>query len=166
MENLTNLRQAEFYGDNSTYTDVDPLQNLTKLEVLRLPMHSRGVRFNADGLSGLTSLTSLDMECGVESLEPLRNLTNLTNLSVSNGGMVDGAFNSWNLCRALTNLQSLSVRVRPANDLVDLSPLSGLTQLNTPVHSHRPERPCDRPPTWGRYPGSPICPVWNCMSTT
>ena len=131
MENLTNLRQAEFYGDNSTYTDVDPLQNLTKLEVLRLPMHSRGVRFNADGLSGLTSLTSLDMECGVESLEPLRNLTNLTNLSVSNGGMVDGAFNSLEPLSGLTNLQSLSVRVRPANDLVDLSPLSGLTQLNT-----------------------------------
>ena len=67
----------------------------------------------------------------MESLEPLRNLTNLTNLSVSNGGMVDGAFNSLEPLSGLTNLQSLSVRVRPANDLVDLSPLSGLTQLNT-----------------------------------
>ena len=64
MENLTQLESADFFGDNATYTDVDPLKNLAKLRYLRLPMHSdsSGIVFNGDGLAGMESLQELDME--------------------------------------------------------------------------------------------------------
>ena len=110
---------------------MDPLKNLTNLEILRLPMHSQSIPYSIEGLAGLTKLTDLDIDCGARSFEPLRNLTNLRNLSASNGGMVDGAADSLEPLSGLTNLQSLAVRVRPVGDRVDLSPLANLTNLRT-----------------------------------
>ena len=38
LENLTQLQEADFYGNEATYVDVDPLRNLTNLKILRLPL--------------------------------------------------------------------------------------------------------------------------------
>ena len=129
MENLTQLESADFFGDNATYTDVDPLKNLAKLRYLRLPMHSdsSGIVFNGDGLAGMESLQELDMEMRIESLEPLRNLKNLRVLSVVKGPAVEGSFQSMEPLSGLTQLESLEIGIRQAD--VDLSCLSGLTKL-------------------------------------
>ena len=131
MENLTQLESADFFGDNATYTDVDPLKNLAKLRYLRLPMHSdsSGIVFNGDGLAGLESLQELDMEMGIESLEPLRNLKNLRVLSAVNGPALEGSFQSMEPLSGLTQLESLELRIRRQSD-VDLSCLSRLTKLS------------------------------------
>ena len=129
MENLTQLESADFFGDNATYTDVDPLKNLAKLRYLRLPMHSdsSGIVFNGDGLAGMESLQELDMEMRIESLEPLRNLKNLRVLSVVKGPAVEGSFQSMEPLSGLTQMESLEIGIRQAD--VDLSCLSGLTKL-------------------------------------
>ena len=116
MENLTQLESADFFGDNATYTDVDPLKNLAKLRYLRLPMHSdsSGIVFNGDGLAGMESLQELDMEMRIESLEPLRNLKNLRVLSVVKGPAVEGSFQSMEPLSGLTQLESLEIGIRQA----------------------------------------------------
>ena len=131
LENLTDLRELLMYGSDSTYTDVDPLAKLTKLQVLRLPMHGNNpAPFTIDGLANLTQLTELDMECSVASLEPLRNLTNLRVLSMRNGSSPDGtSFSSLEPLAGLTGLVELSIRT--PQGITDLSPLSGLTNLRT-----------------------------------
>ena len=131
LENLTDLRELLMYGSDSTYTDVDPLAKLTKLQVLRLPMHGNNpAPFTIDGLANLTQLTELDMECSVASLEPLRNMTNLRVLSMRNGSSPDGtSFSSLEPLAGLTGLVELSIRT--PQGITDLSPLSGLTNLRT-----------------------------------
>ena len=132
MENLTDLREATFYGSDATYTDVDPLANLTKLQRLRLPMHGNSpVAFDASGRAGLTELVELDMECSVQSLEPLRDLTNLKILSIRNGSSpsTGEAFSSLEPLSGLTALTDLSIR--SVHSITDLSPLGSLTNLRT-----------------------------------
>lgn len=137
LENLTELRTLELYGSDATYSDVDPLANLTKLQTIRLPIrvYSDGaVPYDIQGLAGLTNLTSLDIPCGVKNLTPLQNLTQLQILSVQNGGSIEGADSSLEPLRNLTNLTELEIRLQDyQNDTlsVDLSPLSGLTKLQS-----------------------------------
>ena len=97
--------------------DVDPLQNLTNLKILRLPLHGQSVLFNIDGLAGLTNLTSLEVGWSVESLEPLRDLKNLRILSMENGGSADGSFQSLEPLSGLTQLESLEIRMRYQRDV-------------------------------------------------
>ena len=128
IENLTKLQEADFYGSDATYTDLDPLKNLKNLQYLRLPNHTVGTVFNGDGLTELTNLRELNMDYSIESLEPLRNLTNLRTLSMANGKKAEGAFRSLEPLSGLVQLESLEINVGQQQD-VDLSYLSGLTNL-------------------------------------
>ena len=128
IENLTQLEEADFYGQDAAFTDLDPFQNLTKLEYLRLPRHTAGTAFNADGLANLVNLQELNMEHSVESLEPLRNLKNLKVLTMSTGRSADGTFRSMEPLSGLTNLESLELNVPNEAD-VNFSYLSGMTKL-------------------------------------
>ena len=126
IENLTELQEANFYGKEGLYTDLDPFRNLTKLETLHLPMRAGGNTepYRADGLANLSALTELYMDRSVASLEPLRNLTRLRLLDVRNGYTVDGTYDSLEPLAGLTGLQELYLMLdKPANP-VDLSPLA------------------------------------------
>ena len=128
IENLTQLEEADFYGQDAAFTDLDSFQNLTKLEYLRLPRHTAGTAFNADGLANLVHLQELNMEHSVESLEPLRNLKNLKVLTMSTGRSAEGTFRSMEPLSGLTNLESLELNVPNEAD-VNFSYLSGMTKL-------------------------------------
>ena len=130
IENLTQLEEADFYGQDAAFTDLEPFRNLTKLEYLRLPRHTAGTAFNADGLANLVNLQELNMEHSVESLEPLRNLKNLKVLTMSTGRSADGTFRSMEPLSGLTNLESLELNVPNQAD-VNFSYFSGMTKLTT-----------------------------------
>ena len=130
IEKLIQLEEADFYGQDAAFTDLDPFQNLTKLKYLRLPRHTSGTAFNGDGLANLENLQELNMEYSVESLEPLRNLKNLKILTMSAGRRAEGTFRSMEPLSGLTNLESLELNVPNEAD-VDFSYLSGMTKLMT-----------------------------------
>ena len=130
IENLTELEEADFYGQDAAFTDLDPFRNLTKLEYLRLPRHTVGTAFSGDGLAGLVNLQELNMDHTIQSLEPLRNLTNLKILTMSTGRQAEGTFHSMEPLSGLTNLESLELNV-PRQEDVDFSYLSGMTKLTT-----------------------------------
>ena len=125
---LTELRFLQLTGDNATYSNLDGLENLTKLESLRLPMRSMDQgTYEIDALAGLTSLVSLNLCSHVKDLTPLENLTNLETLSLENGGYIEGGFSSLEPLKNLTNLTRLGLYMETA----DLSPLAGLTKLQS-----------------------------------
>ena len=133
-ENLTELENFSFYGDElSTYRDLSPLQNSTKLQTLVLPGHNggyEGITYNGDSLAALTNLTELHMPGNIESLEPLRNLTNLHTLNIRySSRLTKENFQSLSLLSGLPNLQQLEAW--GANEVTDLSPIGGLTQLTS-----------------------------------
>ena len=128
ISGLTELRELDIWGQNATYTSLDGLENLTKLESLRIPMRSMDQSpYKIDALAGLTSLKSLNLSSHVKDLAPLENLTNLEFLSIENGGHIEGAFSSLEPLKNLTSLTRLSLYMETA----DLTPLTGLTKLQS-----------------------------------
>ena len=129
-EHMTNLQSLVCYGNEATYTTLDPLRNLTKLERLRLP--NAGDRVGAcdiQGLEGLTSLTDLEVNCTVQDFSPLQNLTKLQRLVIYKGYAIEGSCSLEGL-KPLTNLRELTINLWDDEALsVDLSPLSGMTKL-------------------------------------
>ncbi|MBS5544762.1 MAG: leucine-rich repeat domain-containing protein [Lachnospiraceae bacterium] len=133
-ENLTELENFSFYGDElSTYRDLSPLQNSTKLQTLVLPGHNggyEGITYNGDSLAAFTNLTELHMPGNIESLEPLRNLTNLHTLNIRySSRLTKENFQSLSLLSGLPNLQQLEAW--GVNEVTDLSPIGELTQLTS-----------------------------------
>ena len=133
-ENLTELENFSFYGDEmSTYRDLSPLQNSTKLQTLVLPGHNggyEGITYNGDSLAAFTNLTELHMPGNIESLEPLRNLTNLHTLNIRySSRLTKENFQSLSLLSGLPNLQQLEAWGE--NEVTDLSPIGELTQLTS-----------------------------------
>ena len=128
ISGLTELRELDIWGQNATYTSLDGLENLTKLESLRIPMRSMDqFPYEIDALAGLTSLKNLNLCSHVKDLAPLENLTNLEFLSIENGGHIEGAFSSLEPLKNLTSLTRLSLYMETA----DLTPLTGLTKLQS-----------------------------------
>ncbi len=131
VENLTQLRELSISGSGATYTDVDPLANLTSLQILRLPNtdYNQNVVVDISGLAGLTSLQDLDIYGKVESLAPLSGLTSLKALDYSGSYSYEEAGVSLAPLSSLTSLTELYLSCNvPGNDL---TPLSGLTQLRS-----------------------------------
>ena len=135
--NLTELRELTCWGSEATYTNLDGLKNLTKLQSLTLP--SPAIVGNEDldpepydiqGLAGLTELTYLQMYSGVKDMTPLQNLTKLQTLYLYNG-TIKPSDTSLEPLRGLTDLRELYIYAYGANLSVDLSPLSGLTKLQS-----------------------------------
>ena len=134
LENLTELETFQFYGDElSTYRDLSPFRNLTKLQILVLPGHNRGsegITYKGGSLAALTNLTELHMPGNIDSLEPLRNLTNLQTLNIRySSRLTKENFQSLSLLAGLPNLRQLEAW--GDNQVTDLSVLSGLTQLTS-----------------------------------
>ena len=134
LENLTELETFQFYGDElSTYRDLSPFRNLTKLQILVLPGHnggSEGITYKGGSLAALTNLTELHMPGNIDSLEPLRNLTNLQTLNIRySSRLTKENFQSLSLLAGLPNLRQLEAW--GDNQVTDLSVLSGLTQLTS-----------------------------------
>ena len=133
IENMTGLQEAEFYGDDASFADVEPLRNLTSLQVLVMPMRSRECTAPYDGsaLAALTNLTDLRMDRGIASLEPLRNLTNLRHLDARRGHAENMGYYDLEPLSGLTGLQSLELMLDGTSEPADLTPLSGLTNLTS-----------------------------------
>ena len=113
--------------------DLDFLSGLTGLKVLRLPITAQGMgSYDISALANLTELTSIDLPHSVKDLTPLQGLTKLEYLSLEDGYMAKtrDSFDSVEPLRNLTNLKELSVRFLNEGQ-VDLTPLSGMTQLQT-----------------------------------
>ena len=135
-QNLTELRELSCWGNEATYTDLDGLKNLTKLQSLALPYPNivgneelDPEPYDIQGLAGLTELTYLQMYAGVKDLSPLANLTKLQTLYIYNG-TTKPADTSLEPVRNLTELREFYFYAYGENVSVDLSPLAGLTKLN------------------------------------
>ena len=135
LEGLTQLETLQFSWPRvSTYTDLSPLQNLTNLQILVLPIPTDDTEiiYHADSLAGLTNLSELRLPCVVESLEPLKNMTNLQTLTLR-GGSGDRArktIESLPQLSGLENLTTLELYTRYLNG-VDLTPVGSLTHLTS-----------------------------------
>lgn len=111
-----------------------PLKNLSRLQVLKLPMRSRSCpeAYSGEGLEGLTGLTEAELDRCMESLEPLRELTGLKSLYVRSGSTINApTFQSLEPLSGLVNLESLGVIINNPETPVDLTPLSGMTKLTS-----------------------------------
>lgn len=135
-QNLTELRELTFWGNEATYTDLDGLKKLTKLQSLTLPYPAivgneelDPEPYDIQGLAGLTELTHLQMYAGVKDLSPLANLTKLQALYIYNG-TTKPSDTSLEPVRNLTELREFYFYAYGENVSVDLSPLAGLTKLN------------------------------------
>ncbi|WP_419013130.1 protein kinase domain-containing protein [Dysosmobacter sp.] len=132
---LTELRSLSCWGSEATYTDLDGLKNLTKLQTLVLPYPNivgnpdlDPEPYDIQGLSGLTELVYLQMYAGVKDLTPLQNLTKLQTLYIYNG-TTKPSDTSLEPVRNLTELREFYFYAYGENVSVDLSPLDGLTKL-------------------------------------
>ncbi len=133
ISGLTQLESLELGGENAVYENLDFLSGLTGLKVLRLPITAQGMgSYDISALANLTELTSIDLPHSVKDLTPLQGLTKLEYLSLEDGYMAEtrDSFDSVEPLRNLTNLKELSVRFLNEGQ-VDLTPLSGMTQLQT-----------------------------------
>ncbi len=135
LEQLTKLETLQFsWPRASTYTDLSPLQNLTKLQVLILPnpTDETKVIYHVDSLSGLTNLTELRIPCVVENLEPLKNMTNLQTLTIR-GGSGDYARKTAESLAQLSSLERLTnlELYFSYSGGVDLTPVGSLTHLTS-----------------------------------
>ena len=135
-QNLTELRELTFWGNEATYTDLDGLKKLTKLQSLTLPYPAivgneelDPEPYDIQGLAGLTELTHLQMYAGVKDLSPLANLTKLQTLYIYNG-TTKPSDTSLEPVRNLTELREFYFYAYGENVSVDLSPLAVLTKLN------------------------------------
>ena len=135
-QNLTELRELTFWGNEATYTDLDGLKKLTKLQSLTLPYPAivgneelDPEPYDIQGLAGLTELTHLQMYAGVKDLSPLANLTKLQTLYIYNG-TTKPSDTSLEPMRNLTELREFYFYAYGENVSVDLSPLAGLAKLN------------------------------------
>ena len=130
LENLTQLKELDFYGSDATYKNVDPLANLTNLQSLRLPSmnYQMNIVLDISGLANLTNLQSLDISGDVASLAALSGMTKLQSLRIY-GGSNDGGYSS---LAPLANLTSLTDLYLNLNDQVtSLTPLGSLTNLRS-----------------------------------
>ena len=135
-QNLMELRELTFWGNEATYTDLDGLKKLTKLQSLTLPYPAivgneelDPEPYDIQGLAGLTELTHLQMYAGVKDLSPLANLTKLQTLYIYNG-TTKPSDTSLEPMRNLTELREFYFYAYGENVSVDLSPLAGLAKLN------------------------------------
>ena len=134
-KDLVNMKSLEFYSERGSYTNVDGLSGMTHLQELLLPLRYQGganSTYDIQGLSGLTELVTLNIPCGVEDLSPLSNLTRLESLSIDGSDNVDGSFVSLEPLQNLKKLSSISLWMNGRETQpIDLSPLSGLTDLRS-----------------------------------
>ena len=129
---MVNLRELTLPAD-SEISDLAPLAGLIQLEQLKFYEPRSGIYYSnitdLSPLAGLTNLVNLQLVCGAEDLSPLGNLTNLTHLYLR----VPQTVEDISFLYSLTNLRSLQLQDVSSSGshmaLEDLSPLSGLTQL-------------------------------------
>lgn len=132
LENLTNLESLDLRGEEAIYQNLDFLAVLTKLKSLRLPIIAQNLpAYDISALSELTELSSIDLPHSAKDLAPLSNLTKLETLLLEDGYMADNSFTSLEPLRNLTNLTDLRLRVVDQENQTDISPLAGLTALQT-----------------------------------
>ena len=135
LEGLTKLETLQFSWPRvSTYTDLSPLENLTNLQILTLPIPTDDteVIYHVDSLAGLTNLSELRLPCVVESLEPLKNMTSLQTLTLrgGSGDLARKNMESLSQLSGLENLTTLELYPRYSGT-VDLTPVGSLTHLTS-----------------------------------
>ena len=130
IENLTELRELNFYGSDATYRNVAPLAGLTKLQSLRLPSmdYQANILLDISGLSGLTELTNLEISGDVASLEPISRLNKLTSLRIY-GNSDTAGYSSLAPLSSLTGLTDLYLNINER--VTSLAPLASLTNLRS-----------------------------------
>ncbi len=130
IENLTELRELNFYGSDATYQNVAPLAGLTKLQSLRLPSmdYQANILLDISGLSGLTELTNLEISGDVASLEPISGLNKLTSLRIY-GNSDTAGYSSLAPLSSLTGLTDLYLNINER--VTSLAPLASLTNLRS-----------------------------------
>ena len=120
LTNLTDSIKNLELRDNSIMS-VDPISNLTSLEILDLG--NNGI-VDINGLGNLTNLRELYLsENGVLDITPFENLTSLETLEIVNNSFSDLA--------PLSGLESLVYLNLKSNQITDVNPLSGLINLNS-----------------------------------
>ena len=131
---LTSLNLGPTHGNFSWnleqhhVTDITPLSGLTQLTALYLDYN-----FITDisSLSGLTALEVLDLGSnGIRDLSALSELTALTALDLSNNQSPDDGWGISDIS-VLSNLTALEYLDLQVNQITDITPLAGLTQLET-----------------------------------
>ena len=121
LQHAKNLRKLEI----SIETDnTSPLENLTKLEVLKIGRHTH---IDISPLENLTNLRELVIDSELfYDISPLENLTKLEVLRLSGYLWHECPVSDISPLENLTNLHTLEIR---SNQLSDISPLENLTNL-------------------------------------
>ena len=128
LAQMTNLERLEIV--DSPVSQLDFLKSLTKLKRL----HIRGNREAAGIFSDLSALAGLtQMEDLYLYLDGIADLSGLSGMSQLKSLVLTGNMDITDLSplAGLTNLQTLEVPVSGENVGIDLTPLSGLTKLRT-----------------------------------
>ncbi len=130
IENLTQLKELDFYGSDATYKNVDPLANLTGLQSLRLPSmnYQMDIVLDISGLANLTNLQTLEISGDVASLDALAGMTKLQSLRIY-GGSNDRGYSSLAPLANLTGLTDLYLNLN--EQVSSLAPLGSLTNLRS-----------------------------------
>lgn len=130
IENLTQLKELDFYGSDATCKNVDPLANLTSLQSLRLPSmnYQMNIVLDISGLKNLTNLQTLEISGDVASLDALSGMTKLQSLRIY-GGSNDGGYSSLAPLANLTSLTDLYLNLN--EQVTSLAPLGSLTNLRS-----------------------------------
>jgi Leucine-rich repeat (LRR) protein len=123
LKNLTELTLClpETINLQKVVSDLSPLENLSKLELLKLDGSSI---YNIKPLAGLSNLKELELYTPhVSSIEPLKVMNNLRYLRIHNASVSD-----LNPLKELKNLETLTLRNTP---VTNLEPLKTLTSLKS-----------------------------------
>ena len=133
LEGMTKLRYLQF-EPSMLEADLSALSTLTGLEQLNINTNGNSgaiPHLDLSFLAGMTGLQSLQVSGQFEelTLPSLDGLTHLKNLRLNNYSEYFVGTPSLEPFRNLTGLQELYFQIDNSSDNIDLSPISGLTEL-------------------------------------
>ncbi len=127
ISTLTNLQNLQLYLEEATEIDLSIVQNLSKLNQLRITGNNQVLELkNLNTLEKLSKLTELSLNrANLDSIEFIENMISLDYLDLSNNKIED-----LTKLKGLTNLTQLSLNNNKITELTGLETLTNLYYLS------------------------------------